>query len=182
MMKPYYADLHIHIGRTETGRPVKISGSKNLTFYNIAHEASERKGIEVIGIIDCHSPAVQEEIIAYLEITVIRCSYCGSKKIIRGVMDRILEIADREKPLAASNRPPYHYQVPLEFIPGLGSKKLNHLVQHYGTEMNIIHHVSKDKLALVAGEQIADYIIQAREGTLPLSVGGGGHYGKVIRQ
>ncbi|MCI3920213.1 endonuclease Q family protein [Paenibacillus sp. TRM 82003] len=63
----YYADLHIHIGRTEAGAPVKISASRDLTFYNIAREASERKGIDIVGVIDCQSPAVQAEIAAYLE-------------------------------------------------------------------------------------------------------------------
>ena len=66
-LRTMYADLHIHIGRTEAGNPVKISGSRDLTFYNIAREASERKGIHITGIIDCHSPAVQEEIERYLE-------------------------------------------------------------------------------------------------------------------
>lgn len=66
-MQSYYADLHIHIGKTEKGRPVKISGSKDLTFHRIAQEASDRKGIDMIGIIDCHSPSVQDEISAYLE-------------------------------------------------------------------------------------------------------------------
>jgi PHP family Zn ribbon phosphoesterase len=66
-LRTVYADLHIHIGRTEKGAPVKITGARNLTFYNIAREASERKGIELIGIIDCHSPAVQQEIESYLE-------------------------------------------------------------------------------------------------------------------
>ena len=67
-MKSFYADLHIHIGRTEKGSPVKISGSKDLTFFNIAHEASERKGIDMVGIIDCHSPTVQDEIMHYLDL------------------------------------------------------------------------------------------------------------------
>jgi hypothetical protein len=31
-MYDYYVDLHIHIGRTESGKPVKISGSRDLTF------------------------------------------------------------------------------------------------------------------------------------------------------
>ncbi|GGE38004.1 hypothetical protein GCM10011391_16020 [Pullulanibacillus camelliae] len=34
-MNTYYADLHIHIGRTWTGRPVKISGGKTLTIDRI---------------------------------------------------------------------------------------------------------------------------------------------------
>lgn len=61
-MKEYYADFHIHIGRTKKGRAVKITGSKTLTFSNILQVASEKKGLDLIGIIDCHSPEVIEEI------------------------------------------------------------------------------------------------------------------------
>lgn len=61
-LTPYFADLHVHIGRSDGGQPVKISASKNLTFRAIAHEASQRKGIRLIGVIDCHSPAVQADI------------------------------------------------------------------------------------------------------------------------
>ncbi len=61
-LTPYFADLHVHIGRSDSGAPVKISASKDLTFRAIAHEASQRKGIRLIGVIDCHSPAVQADI------------------------------------------------------------------------------------------------------------------------
>jgi uncharacterized protein (TIGR00375 family) len=391
MLSSYFVDLHIHIGRTDKGSPVKISGSKDLTFYNIAREAAERKGIGVIGIIDCHSPSVQEDIARYLErgemeeregggiayrnTTVLlgseievrdpgmgpahllaylpdlasmreftrwmsrhmknvelssqriyvparvlqqevlgrggilipahvftphrslygsctdrldslldpdgvaaielglssdswmagyiseldrytfvtdsdahslgkigreynrmalaaptfeevrralareggrrieanyglnprlgkyhrtfctqcesildeaesasrRCLYCGSTRIVRGVMDRIMDIADRSEPVLPEYRPPYHYQVPLEFIPGLGKRKLEQLLSAFGTEMNILHRTSEEELAAVAGADIARSIRQAREGTLALAAGGGGHYGKIAR-
>jgi uncharacterized protein (TIGR00375 family) len=390
-MNDFYVDLHIHIGRTEKGNPVKISAAKNLTFFNIAHEASERKGIDLIGIIDCHSPTVQDEIMHYLdqgdmqeiagggiryhqttillgseievrdpgmgpahllvylpdlttmqdftswmrkymknvelssqriyvsarvlqeevigrggilipahiftphksvygsasnrmehllnlngvaavelglsadtamagtiseldpytfvtnsdahslakigreynlmalheanfselvkalarqegrsvqanyglnprlgkyhrtycgacesildesEITVKRCLYCGSVKIVRGVMDRIQALADREKPYLPPYRPTYHFQVPLEFIPGLGSKKIDLLLSRFGTEMNILHAADQDELASVIGSEPAAYIVQARTDKLALEVGGGGRYGKVKR-
>jgi uncharacterized protein (TIGR00375 family) len=66
-LQVYFADLHVHIGRSDSGQPVKISASKDLTFRSIAKEASERKGIHLIGIIDCHSPAVQADIERCLE-------------------------------------------------------------------------------------------------------------------
>lgn len=390
-MNEYYVDLHIHIGRTEKGKPVKISGAKNLTFFNIAREASERKGIEVVGIIDCHSPAVQEEIEDYLhrgemeelsgggirynkttvllgseievkdpgrgaahllaympdltamksftswmsrymknvelssqriyvtawelqeevlgrggilipahiftpyksvygscadrmsdildvdklaavelglsadtemasyiseldELTFItdsdahslgkigreyntfamkepsfeelvkalarqdgrrvtanyglnprlgkyhrtycavcssildesemateRCLYCGSPKIVRGVMDRIQEVSDRAEPVIAPHRPPYHFQVPLEFLPGLGPKLMGKLLDRFGTEMNILHRAPVQELEEAAGASIAQMILGARQGTLRLEVGGGGTYGRVSR-
>lgn len=388
-MREIYADLHIHIGRTESGAPVKISGSRDLTFYNIAREAAERKGIGMVGIIDCHSPAVQEEIEGYLmkgemeplagggiryrqttvilgseievrdpglreahllaylpdlermrdftgwlkrhmknvslssqrlyaparvlqqevlgrggilipahvftphkglygsavetmgelldpggvaaielglsadsgmagllseldgftfvtnsdahslakigreynriamaqpdfgelvkalagrdgrsvlanyglnprlgkyhrtycancssivderETSAARCLYCGSTKIVRGVMDRIHDIADRERPAFPEGRPSYVYQVPLEFLPGLGKRKLELLLGAFGTEMNILHRAKEDELAAVVGGELAGLILAARSGTLELSTGGGGTYGKV---
>lgn len=57
-MKSYFADLHIHIGRTSSGKPVKITASDTLTLENILIEASEHKGINIIGIIDCHVPEI----------------------------------------------------------------------------------------------------------------------------
>jgi len=61
-MREFYADLHIHIGRTSTGKPVKITAARDLTFENIAKECAERKGIALAGIVDCGSPAVIEDI------------------------------------------------------------------------------------------------------------------------
>lgn len=57
-MKKFYVDLHIHIGRTRTGKAVKITGAKSLTFTNIIHHARNEKGLNMIGIIDSHSPEV----------------------------------------------------------------------------------------------------------------------------
>ncbi|MCL6458547.1 MAG: endonuclease Q family protein [Gorillibacterium sp.] len=400
-MKDYFVDLHIHIGQTESGEPVKISGAKTLTFRNIAKEASERKGIEVVGIIDCASPNVQKDIrdclysgemvelpgggIRYRDTVIIlgseievrdpgmgpahlltylpsfadmesfsewlkplmknpslstqrirttarelqqevkarggivipahiftphkslygsctdrmseildpddiaavelglsadtqmasllleldplpfvtnsdahslakigreynkmrmdtpsfgelvkglaglggrsivsnyglnprlgkyhrtycescemvvdevttaltdregitspdHCLYCGSKAIVRGVLDRITSIANRTEPDPAIRRPPYRYQVPLEFIPGLGTKLLDKLLARFGTEMNILHQVCLEDLENCVGEEIARKVILAREGALRLDAGGGGRYGRVAKQ
>jgi uncharacterized protein (TIGR00375 family) len=387
----YYADLHIHIGRATDGQAVKITGSRNLTFANIAKEAAERKGIELIGIIDCHSPSVQNDILscldsgemceiegggidyrgttillgceiefnepekgsahllayfpnlaliqqfsewmshhmtninlstqriyvpvrllqeeiiqrggiiipahvftphkgiygnvtktmadvldlnlisgielglsadsmmagmlseldnisflsnsdahslgkigreynvmslAYPSFTEFRkalvredgrcvtanyglnprlgkyhrtfcnhchvvfedhmvirleqvCPYCGSTKLVQGVLDRIKSISDRKESFIPGHRPPYHYQVPLEFIPGLGKAKMNSLLTTFGTEMNILHQAEEEAIAKVVGLEMAQHIVMARNGTLNLTSGGGGIYGKV---
>ncbi|MNN32261.1 hypothetical protein D3C81_1459800 [compost metagenome] len=112
-------------------------------------------------------------------IAVHRCSYCGSTKLTRGVLDRILSIADREAPLVPDHRPPYHYQVPLEFIPGLGKAKLGLLLDAFGTEMNILHRVPTQELTKVVGTELSTAIGEARSGTMQLIAGGGGTYGKV---
>lgn len=46
-MYEIFADLHIHIGRSENGKPVKITGARDLNFTNIAKECYNRKGIQV---------------------------------------------------------------------------------------------------------------------------------------
>ncbi|HZG70016.1 MAG TPA: endonuclease Q family protein [Chondromyces sp.] len=66
-MKLYFADLHIHIGRTQSGKPVKITGAKSLMLSNILSAAKEPKGLDMIGIIDCHVPEVIQELEGLLE-------------------------------------------------------------------------------------------------------------------
>ncbi|MCL2355349.1 MAG: endonuclease Q family protein [Oscillospiraceae bacterium] len=46
-MYEVFADLHIHIGRSEKGHPTKITAAKSLNFANIAKECSNRKGIQI---------------------------------------------------------------------------------------------------------------------------------------
>jgi uncharacterized protein (TIGR00375 family) len=394
-VKTYYADLHIHIGRTEAGQPVKITGSRDLTFHNIAREASDRKGIDIVGIIDCASPAVQSEIEAYLEkgemeelpgggisyrnttillgselevkdpgygaahllvfmpalsamkeftawasryvknmnlssqrvyvtarqlqeeavgrggilipahiftphkglygsccsqmsevlepgdvaavelglssdtemaqtvaelkdfafvtnsdahslpkiareynalrlnaptyeelLKALRgeegrrieanygleprlgkyhrtycetcdtiladlpgeasdvCPNCGGTKIVRGVYDRIASLgggasAAGRNAAALPPRPPYYNQVPLEYVPGLGPKGRETLLEVFGTEMNVLHRTSEAELAAVVGVALAERIEAARTGRLGMIVGGGGKYGKL---
>ncbi|GIP41736.1 hypothetical protein J45TS6_01950 [Paenibacillus sp. J45TS6] len=115
------------------------------------------------------------------KVTGERCPYCGSTKLIQGVLDRILNIADREESYIPPGRPAYHYQVPLEFIPGLGKVKLRLLLEAFGSEMAILHRTEEDNLRNVVGDELARYIIMARSGELLLNSGGGGTYGKVSR-
>ncbi|MGM0711801.1 endonuclease Q family protein [Brevibacillus parabrevis] len=69
-MHNYFCDMHIHIGGTWTGKPVKITASRQMTLTKILEEASEKKGMDVIGIIDSHSPEVQDELLSLLEAGV----------------------------------------------------------------------------------------------------------------
>ena len=61
-MNTYFMDLHVHIGRSNSGAPVKITASRDLTFANIAQECKHRKGIDIVGIVDCASPEVIDDI------------------------------------------------------------------------------------------------------------------------
>ena len=113
------------------------------------------------------------------EAPVTKCPDCDSSNITMGVFDRIEIIKDKEKTESPSFRPPYVYQIPLTFVPGLGGKTIDKLLDAFGTEMNILHKLSKDDLEAVVGEKVANNIINAREGNVKIEAGGGGVYGKI---
>ena len=110
---------------------------------------------------------------------VTTCPDCDSKNITMGVFDRIEIIKDKKNSKSPESRPPYIYQIPLSFVPGLGGKTVDKLLEHFETEMNILHKLSKDDIEAVVGEKIANNIINAREGNVKIESGGGGVYGKI---
>jgi len=112
---------------------------------------------------------------------VLACPRCESAKIIKGVLDRLTEIADWAEPQHPAHRPPYHYQVPLQFLPGIGAVCLGKLLNRFGTEMAVLHRVSPEELEKTVGAKLTQMIIQARAGILPLLPGGGGRYGKAVQ-
>lgn len=107
------------------------------------------------------------------------CPKCGSDKVTFGVFDRIELIKDKESTRSPDNRPPYIYQIPLTFIPGIGGKTIEKLLDSFETEMNILHKLSEDDIEAVVGEKVAKNIVNAREGNMKVESGGGGNYGKV---
>jgi len=58
----FAADLHVHIGRSSDDRPVKITAARDLTFAQIAVECVQRKGLDLVGVVDCASPPVLRDI------------------------------------------------------------------------------------------------------------------------
>jgi hypothetical protein len=113
------------------------------------------------------------------EIEDGKCKKCGSKKIVKGVEDRVIEIADG-KSISPENRPEYIYKIPLEYIPKLGKKTKEKMLELYGTEMNILNKVSIENIEENFGKQIAKNIGIARNGNITIQNGGGGIYGKLI--
>lgn len=105
------------------------------------------------------------------------CVVCGSTQIIKGVATRIQELS--EDYLKERRRPPYIHQVPLDFIPGIGPKMMERLIEAFGTEMNILHRVTIEELERIVPHKIAHLIDLARTGQLVIEVGGGGVYGKI---
>jgi len=105
-MEEYFVDLHIHIGWTEEQEPIKISSSKNLTLYNILDEAEHRKGLDMVGIVDAHSPLVQKEINKYLKEGLIEELEEGGLKY-----KDLTIILGSEVEIREENRGPAHFLV-----------------------------------------------------------------------
>ncbi len=122
------------------------------------------------------------ERIAEEDPPVTVCRNCGNENMVIGVLDRITLIQDYPEPRHPDHRPPYYYQVPLEFVPGIGEKTYEALIKTFGSEMGVLHKADEESLTRVAGKDLAKLIIKAREGTLKLAPGGGGIYGKVVEE
>jgi PHP family Zn ribbon phosphoesterase len=108
-MYEVFADLHVHIGRSENGKPIKITAARSLNFANIAKECVDRKGINMVGIIDCASPYVIEDIEKFLkngdayEISDGGIIYKDKVCIILGSEIETAEINDEGKTGSAHN-------------------------------------------------------------------------------
>ncbi len=61
-MNRYFADFHIHVGISESGQWVKIPTSRRLTVRTILDTALQRKGLQIVAIVDSMSPWVQQDI------------------------------------------------------------------------------------------------------------------------
>lgn len=111
---------------------------------------------------------------------VIKCPISDKHQVVIGVKDRLEMIKDRYNP-KMDGRAMYNYQIPLEFIPKVGPKTIDKLVNHFGSEMKVLHDASYDDLSKVVNDEIAKNIVLGREGKLGIEVGGGGIYGRIER-
>ncbi|RKQ16143.1 TIGR00375 family protein [Oceanobacillus bengalensis] len=149
-------------------------------FYFALHHAYGRSIKQNFGMnprLGKYHTTVCNHCLTELRTDVKQCPNCGSKTIIKGVFDRIQELKDIE--VNDVSRPPYLYQVPLEYLPTLGPKTYGKLLERFQTEMNVIHHAPFEELLAVVSEKLAHAIIDMREGKLKVNAGGGGKYGTI---
>ncbi|MEK4131071.1 endonuclease Q family protein [Solibacillus sp. FSL W8-0474] len=107
----------------------------------------------------------------------LRCPQCGKEQLIKGVAKRIRELSDAE--YEEIQRPPYIHQIPLDFIPGIGPKTIEKLLNAFGTEMNILHNTTFEEIKKIIPENLAKRFMIAKSGEMKIVGGGGGQYGKL---
>ncbi|KJJ85730.1 UvrD/REP helicase [Candidatus Omnitrophus magneticus] len=114
------------------------------------------------------------------------CDICGNK-ITMGVMNRVLELADREDIEKIADRKSLHYIIPLaeilSEITGIGqtSKKVTELynsaIQTIGSEFDILLNKSFDEIKKFGGEMLAEAVRRVRQGEVYIKEGFDGEYG-----
>lgn len=112
---------------------------------------------------------------------ILECPLCGNPEPVVGVLDRVMERSGSAPVRAPAGRPPYVHQVPLAGLPGIGPAARRVLLEAFGTEMAVLHRAEEADLAGVVGEDRANLIARARRGELCIRPGGGGHYGRVVK-
>jgi len=116
------------------------------------------------------------------------CPNCG-RKITVGVMHRVETLGDRKEGFVPENAIPFKNLIPLDEIiaHALGTGKeasvvereYRNLVSRLGTEFDILLNLSDAEIKKNIPQEIADGIINMRQGKVKVSPGYDGVYGKI---
>jgi uncharacterized protein (TIGR00375 family) len=118
------------------------------------------------------------------------CPVCR-RKLTKGVEQRIEELADRLASFKPKNTPGFRRLLPLSEIiatvlnassPSTQAvwKIYNALVAKFGNEYTVLIDVTRDALAAVVDAQVADAILRVREGSVTITPGYDGVYGRLV--
>lgn len=118
-----------------------------------------------------------------------KCTKCG-KRIKKGVVDRVNELASYDSPKHPKYRPQYLHLIPLAEIikmakgvksPNTKTVNLiwNELVSKFGDEVNVLVDADLDKIKKITEKKVSSAIEGLREGRVIIHPGGGGEYGSV---
>ena len=118
------------------------------------------------------------------------CPVCG-KKLTKGVLQRVEELADRPEGFRPAGAIDYKHLLPLSEIISTVLKVnspstrvvwdiYNKLIEKFKDEYTVLIDASKEQLAQVAGERIAEAIVRVRDGRVKVLPGYDGVYGKLV--
>ncbi len=116
------------------------------------------------------------------------CTACN-KKVTIGVMNRVVQLSDRENPDERKNRHPYTCIIPLpeilSEIVGVGpsSKKIKSLylevIKKLGPEFSILLDISPEDIASVGYNELAEAVNRMRNREVIITEGFDGEFGKI---
>lgn len=116
------------------------------------------------------------------------CPVCG-KKVTIGVMNRVVQLADRQDINRRRNRLPFHSLIPLKEILAeilqtspqsmKVSKAYNSLLKKGGSEFDLLLHLPVEEIEKAANEVITEAIRRMRNGQVYIKEGFDGEFGKI---
>jgi uncharacterized protein (TIGR00375 family) len=117
-----------------------------------------------------------------------KCPKCG-KPVTVGVMNRVVQLADRPQGYLPQNAIPYKNLIPLEEIiaeaKGVGKTSVaverdyRNCVSSLGNELNILLRLSEQDLFKGLPKRVAEGVLIVREGKVHIQPGFDGEYGKI---
>ena len=125
-----------------------------------------------------------------IELAIQQKNRCTCGGIIKkGVVDRINDLCDQEV-THPPHRPRYIKTIPLAEIlvqtlglASVNSKKVQDLwkllIQSFKNEINVLLVTPREEIEKIAGEKVAQAILDFRNGDIYIEPGGGGMYGKI---
>ena len=116
------------------------------------------------------------------------CPVCG-KKLIVGVLHRVLDLADRPLGFKPQNAPSFMYAVPLREILAYALRKSVYsvaiedqyakLVGHFGTEFKVLMDAGIEEIAEQSNDDIAQSVKNVRENKIKIKPGYAGVFGEL---
>ncbi|MCX6235400.1 MAG: UvrD-helicase domain-containing protein [Bacteroidetes bacterium] len=116
------------------------------------------------------------------------CTVCG-KSVTMGVMNRVVELSDRNDILERKNRLPFYSLIPLPEIlseiygVGTGTKQVKSvyfsLIQKAGSEFNILLNMSIEEIKNLGHDILSEAIRRMRNREVILSEGYDGEFGRI---
>jgi uncharacterized protein (TIGR00375 family) len=118
-----------------------------------------------------------------------KCTKCG-KRIKKGVMDRINELASYDSPKHPAHRPDYLHLIPLAEIIRMAvgqsspntktvTRIYNDLITNFNHEVKVLVDTNFNEIKEVTEDRVIEAIKAFREGLVIIHPGGGGQYGHV---
>lgn len=114
-----------------------------------------------------------------------KCPRCGGYLTL-GVLNRVLELADREEP---SGKGKFFHAIPLQelislaFNSGPHSKAVwseyERIIREFGSEFNVLFNVSEDELEDVLEPRVNRAVAAMRNGNISITPGYDGEYGRL---
>ncbi len=116
------------------------------------------------------------------------CPACG-KPLTIGVLNRVLQLRDKQEGDEGALRHPFHSLIPIREImaeilrTGPASKKVRefhtHLLKKLGAELSILTDTPVDEIRRAGGDELAEGIRRMRRGDVFLEEGYDGEYGRI---